>query len=247
MATWCPAGTWTAAGNPAWEYMACEPMDEQAAHPVTGQLFYSPVPPGTGWPGDPATASTPIARTPASVRRLATGADGIPDLQARISVCRACPRLVRWREDVARTGRRASFADQPYWGRPGPSFGDPDADVLLVGLAPAANGTNRTGRMFTGDASGDFLYAALHRTGWASQPTSVAAGDGLVLTDMRIVAAVRCAPPANKPTSAERATCAVWLQRELEFAAPRVRAMLALGATRIDQVIWTPMPRPSHG
>ena len=129
-------------------------MDRQDPHPVTGDLFPSPVPAGRGWPGDPADADTPVATTPARVRRLAATADGIPQLQARISVCRACPRLVRWREDVARSGRRASFADQPYWGRPGPSFGDPDAEVLLVGLAPAANGTNRTGRMFTGDVVG---------------------------------------------------------------------------------------------
>ena len=135
-------------------------------------------------------------------------------------MCRACPRLVRWREDVARSGRRASFADQPYWGRPGPSFGDPDAEVLLVGLAPAANGTNRTGRMFTGDSSGDVLYAALHRTGFAALPTSVAAGDGQSLTGIRIVAAVRCAPPANKPTPTERATCSAWLERDLVAVRP---------------------------
>lgn len=231
-------------------------MHEQAAHPVTGQLFDSPVPPGTGWPGDPATASTPVARTPLSVRRLATGTVGIPDLQARISVCRACPRLVRWREDVARSGRRASFADQPYWGRPGPSFGDPDADVLLVGLAPAANGTNRTGRMFTGDSSGDVLYAALHRTGFAAQPTSVAAGDGQSLTGIRIVAAVRCAPPANKPTPTERATCSAWLERDLELTASSgLRAIACLGAIGWDATLaaartlgWeVPRPKPRFG
>ena len=224
-------------------------------HPVTGDLFTSPVPPGSGWPGDPADASTPVAGTPAAVRRLAAGADGIPQLQARVSVCRACPRLVRWREDVARTGRRASFADQPYWGRPGPSFGDPDADVLLVGLAPAANGTNRTGRMFTGDSSGDVLYAALHRTGYAAVPTSVAAGDGQVLTGIRIVAAVRCAPPANKPTPLERATCSSWLERDLELSAPRLRAVLCLGAIGWDAALaaarglgWdVPRPKPRFG
>jgi uracil-DNA glycosylase family 4 len=198
-------------------------------HPLTGELFASPVPPGTGWPGDPASARTPVARTPEQVAGLARTAPTVAQLQARISVCRACPRLVAWREGVARDGRRASFADQPYWGRPGPAFGDPQASVLLVGLAPAANGTNRTGRMFTGDASGDFLYAALHRTGWASQPTSVAAGDGLTLFGLRIVAAVRCAPPENKPIASERATCSHWLQRDLELAEPHLRAVLCLG------------------
>ena len=136
-------------------------MTTYAPHPVTGEVFASPVPAGSGWPGDPADAATPVADTPARVRELAARAQDVERLQACISVCRACPRLVEWREAVARTGRRAAFADQPYWGRPGPSFGDPRAGVLIVGLAPAANGTNRTGRMFTGDASGDFLYAAL--------------------------------------------------------------------------------------
>lgn len=224
-------------------------------HPVTGQLFPSPVPPGTGWPDDPATSETPVARTPAQVRRLAAQAGGIRALQARVSVCRACPRLVTWRESVAREGRRASFADQPYWGRPGPSFGDPDADVLVVGLAPAANGTNRTGRMFTGDSSGDFLYAALHRTGFANQPTSIGAGDGLRLTGIRIVAAVRCAPPANKPTAAETATCRPWLQRDLELSAPRLRAIMCLGGVGWNAALaatkglgWiVPQPKPAFG
>lgn len=227
-------------------------MERLDPHPVTGQLLPSPAPPGAGWPGDPADADTPVATTPARVRRLAASAADVPELQARISVCRACPRLVTWREDVARTGRRASFADQPYWGRPGPSFGDPEAEALLVGLAPAANGTNRTGRMFTGDSSGDFLWAALHRTGFAAQPTSVAAGDGQALTGMRIVAAVRCAPPDNKPTPDERATCSSWLQRDLTLAEPRLKAVLCLGAIGWDAALaatralgWeVPRPKP---
>lgn len=222
---------------------------------MTGVPLPSPAPPGGGWPGDPATRDTPVATTPTRVRRLAASADDVPTLQARISVCRACPRLVRWREDVARSGRRASFADQPYWGRPGPSFGDPDAEVLLVGLAPAANGTNRTGRMFTGDSSGDVLWAALHRTGFAVQPTSVAAGDGQALTGMRIVAAVRCAPPENKPTPTEKETCRPWLVRDLELASPRLRAILCLGGIGWDAALaaardlgWdVPRPKPRFG
>jgi uracil-DNA glycosylase family 4 len=228
---------------------------QPAPHPVTGDLFASPVPPASGWPGDPAEAATPTARDADDVRHLAASARSLDELQARISVCRACPRLVQWREDVARTGRRAAFADQPYWGRPGPSFGDPAADVLLVGLAPAANGTNRTGRMFTGDSSGDFLYAALHRTGWASQPTSVAAGDGQRLTGLRIVAAVRCAPPQNKPTGAERAACSPWLGRDLALSMPRLRAVICLGALAWDATLaaartlgWeVPRPKPRFG
>ncbi|HET6967985.1 MAG TPA: uracil-DNA glycosylase [Ornithinibacter sp.] len=230
-------------------------MEPRDPHPVTGGLFASPVPPGTGWPGDPAGPDTPVASTPAAVRRLARSADGIPELQARVSVCRACPRLVTWREGVAHTGRRASFADQPYWGRPGPSFGDPDAGVLLVGLAPAANGTNRTGRMFTGDSSGDVLYAALHRTGYAALPTSVAAGDGQALTGIRIVATVRCAPPGNTPTPAEKETCRAWLARDLQLAEPHLRAVLCLGAIGWDGALaaaaaagWAvPRPRPRFG
>jgi uracil-DNA glycosylase family 4 len=229
--------------------------DELLPHPVTGRPFPSPVPPGGGWPGDPATTHTPVARAAADVVRLAAAAPDVEALDADISVCRACPRLVAWREAVATTGKRASFAGQPYWGRPGPGFGDPEASVLVVGLAPAANGTNRTGRMFTGDRSGDWLYAALHRTGYASQPTSVAGGDGLVLTDLRIVASVRCAPPANKPTPKERDTCGAWLDRDLALAAPRLRSMLALGSIAWDATLasarrlgWTvPRPKPRFG
>ena len=154
-------------------------------------------------------------------------------------------------------GKRASFADQPYWGRPGPGFGDPEPQILVVGLAPAANGTNRTGRMFTGDRSGDWIYAALHRAGYASQPTSVSSGDGLALTGVRIVAAVRCAPPANKPTPLERETCGSWLDRDLALAAPTLRSMLALGsigwdatlasARRLGWAVPRPKPRFGHG
>ena len=230
-------------------------VDQRAPHPVTGQLFDSPVPPGSGWPGDPADAATPVAATPTDVLDLARSARDLDELQARISVCRACPRLVAWRESVARTGRRAAFAGQPYWGRPGPAFGDPRAPVLLVGLAPAANGTTRTGRMFTGDSSGDFLYAALHRTGFASQPTSVAAGDGLELTGIRIVAAVRCAPPQNQPAPDERATCANWLRRDLELGSPFLRTLLCLGAIGWAAALgaaralgWAvPSPKPAFG
>ena len=224
-------------------------------HPLTGEPFLSPVPPGTGWPGDPGTADTPVAHDADEVRSLAASATTLAELDAAVSVCRACPRLVDWRESVARQGRRASFADQPYWGRPGPSFGDPDADTLIVGLAPAANGTNRTGRMFTGDASGDFLYAALHRTGYASRPTSVGAGDGQVLSGIRIVAAVRCAPPANQPTPTERATCATWLGRDLELLGGRLRVIMTLGEIGWKGVLaataalgWeVPSPRPKFG
>ena len=224
-------------------------------HPVTGDLFESPVLPGSGWPGDPATAATPVARNRAQTDALACTSGDVAELDARISVCRACPRLVQWREEVATQGRRASFADQPYWGRPGPGFGDPTAERLVVGLAPAANGTNRTGRMFTGDRSGDWLYAALHRAGFATQPESWASGDGLALHGIRIVAAVRCAPPANKPTTVERATCAPWLDRDLELAEPRLRSVLALGAIAWDATLaaarrlgWTvPRPKPVFG
>ena len=148
-------------------------------------------------------------------------------LAAEISECRACPRLVDWRERVGRE-KRASFRDEDYWARPVPGFGDPTARVLVVGLAPAAHGGNRTGRVFTGDRSGDFLFASMFRCGFANQPTSVAADDGLVLHDAYIAAAVRCAPPANKPTPAERDECAPYLERELELL-ERVRVIVALG------------------
>jgi len=230
---------------------------EVLPHPVTGQLFESPVPPGAGWPGDPATPASPVARTARQVERLVGRAGSLTELDAVVSVCRACPRLVQWRETVATEGKRASFADQPYWGRPGPGFGDVEPEILVVGLAPAANGTNRTGRMFTGDRSGDWIYAALYRAGYASQPTSTHSGDGQSLTGVRIVAAVRCAPPANKPTPAERHTCGHWLDRDLALAAPGLRSMLALGAIawgatlasarRLGWAVPRPGPRFAHG
>lgn len=224
-------------------------------HPLTGQEFPSPVPPGTGWPGDPADSDTPVARTSAQVRRLARSADSVAALDAVVTVCRACPRLVDWREQVARTGRRASYAGQPYWGRPAAGFGPAGAPVLVVGLAPAAQGANRTGRMFTGDRSGDWIYAALARGGYASQPTSTHAGDGLELTGARIVSAVRCAPPQNKPTTVEKATCAPWLHREFELAEPTLRSILALGSIGWDATLRTvremgwavPRPKPKFG
>ena len=203
-------------------------MTERLPHPVTGQPFSSPVPPGTGWPDDPARPRTPAARTPAGVRRLAATHE-LDELDARVSVCAACPRLVRWREDVARD-KRASFADQPYWGRPIAGWGSATPRILVVGLAPAAQGGNRTGRVFTGDSSGDWLFASLHRVGLATQPTSVHAGDGQQLVDTRMVATVRCAPPQNKPTVTERDTCAPWISQELRLVLPTLRVVVALGA-----------------
>lgn len=222
-------------------------------HPRTGGLFESPVRPGTGWPEDPATPATPVARTPADVARLAAGASDVHELAARTSVCRACPRLVTWREEVALV-KRAAYADQPYWGRPAPSFGDPDPRLIVLGLAPAAHGANRTGRMFTGDRSGEWIVAALHRAGLARLGEVSSAGDGQELYGVRMVAPVHCAPPANKPTTAERVTCSPWLDRELELLAS-VRAILALGGIAWTAALqaaaragWSvPRPRPAFG
>lgn len=233
---------------------ASTPPREPLPHPVTGQAFPSPVPPGVGWPQDPAARHTRPARSAPGVRRQAAGARDLATLDARVSVCSACPRLVAWRERVA-AEKRASFADQPYWGRPAPGLGPADAPVLVVGLAPAAHGANRTGRIFTGDRSGDWIYAALHRAGYASQPTSTHAGDGLELRGVRITAAVHCAPPDNAPTTAERAACRPWLERELTLLEPHLRSVLALGGIGWDAFLaaardlgWAvPRPRPRFG
>ena len=158
----------------------------------------------------------------------ATDRAALRALTADLVECRLCPRLVEWRERVAR-GKVSRFRDETYWARPVPGFGDPDARILLLGLAPAAHGGNRTGRVFTGDASGDFLWAALHAVGLASQPTGRSADDGLTLFGTYITAAVRCAPPANKPTIEERDTCAPWLALELGLLS-NVRVIVALGA-----------------
>ena len=221
-------------------------------HPLVGGEFTSPVAPGTGWPDDPAAAGTPVARDADDVRRLARAAT-LAELDARVSVCAACPRLVTWREDVA-VGKRASFADQPYWGRPIPGWGDATPSLLIVGLAPAANGGNRTGRIFTGDPSADWLFASLHRTGWATRATSVHSGDGQRLVDARMIATVRCAPPENKPTPVERDTCAPWIAAELALL-PSVRVVVALGSFGWDGAVRSlvaagataPARRPKFG
>ena len=193
------------------------------------------------------------AANPADVLAEARSASDLTALDAAIAGCRACPRLVDWREDQAST-KVARFRDETYWARPVPGFGPRRARVLLVGLAPAAHGANRTGRVFTGDASGDFLWRALYAAGLASQPEGRRAGDGLELHGVRVVAAVRCAPPANKPTPEEQATCRPWLVRELELLAD-LRVIVALGAIGWDASLrtlaalghLTPRPRPGFG
>src|ERR1700742_3918135 len=219
------------------------------AHPNTGRPFGSPVAPGTGWPGDPATPPTPVATDAAPVAGLAARAGSIAEIDAAVSVCRACPRLVTWREEVA-VVKRKSFADQPYWGRPIPGWGSARPRIVIVGLAPAAHGGNRTGRVFTGDRSGDFLFAALHRAGLANQAECVDAADGLALENTRVVAAVRCAPPGNAPTPPERDACLPFAQRELALL-PDVHVIVCLGgfawesALRLRSALaGAPMPRP---
>jgi uracil-DNA glycosylase len=190
------------------------------------------------------------------VRQLAATAPTLDELMARQSVCRACPRLVTWREQVAAEKRRSS-RDDTYWGRPVAGWGDERPRVLIVGLAPAAHGGNRTGRIFTGDRSGDVLFASLHRCGLAALPTSVRAGDGQRLLEVRMAAAVRCAPPVNKPSVTERDTCAPWLTAEFSLVAPWVRVIVSLGGFAW-QSCWAmlrasgsvpPRPRPvfAHG
>jgi uracil-DNA glycosylase family 4 len=178
--------------------------------------------------------------------------ESLDALHERIVACRLCPRLVAWREQVARD-KRAAYQDEVYWGRPVPGFGDPAARLLIVGLAPAAHGGNRTGRVFTGDRSGDWLYGALYRAGYANQPTSTHRGDGLRLTDCYVSACVRCAPPANKPTPEERDACLPFLAAELRLLV-HVRVVLCLGAFGWDGALrvlralgHAPSPKPTFG
>lgn len=189
-------------------------------------------------------------------RRPAVDSSALTELADEIVVCRLCPRLVAWRERVA-TEKVARFVGDTYWGRPLPGFGDPNARVFVLGLAPAAHGGNRTGRIFTGDRSGDFLCAALYATGFANQPTSVRADDGLTLSGAYLAAAVRCAPPMNRPTIVERDNCSPYLVRELA-ALTAVRVIVALGAFGWDAAVRTisssdvtlrsrPRPKFSHG
>jgi uracil-DNA glycosylase family 4 len=198
----------------------------------------------------------PAAPDAASVAVAASRCRTTGELDTAVAGCRACPRLVAWREQVAET-KRAAFADQLYWGRPVPSWGPADAALAILGLAPAAHGGNRTGRIFTGDRSGDWLFAALYRAGLAAIPTSVSADDDQRLFGTRILAAVHCAPPDNKPTPAERDACRPWLVRDLQLLAPTLRAVLVLGAFAWN-ALWpalgacgyaVPRPRPvfRHG
>ncbi len=173
--------------------------------------------------------------------------DGLEQVTAEVVACRACPRLVAWRELVA-VEKRASYRDETYWGRPVPGFGDPSARLLVVGLAPAAHGGNRTGRVFTGDRSGDWVFRAMWKAGFANQPTSVHADDGLRLIDAYVAAVVRCAPPANKPTPEERDTCLPYLQREVALLT-ELRVVVALGQFALDGLcrMLGVRPRPKFG
>jgi uracil-DNA glycosylase family 4 len=212
--------------------------------------------PGSGHPRDLADRGTPVAVGPADVRLLAAGAGTLAELDARSSVCRACPRLVAWREQVAEV-KRASFAGEEYWGRPITGWGPQTARIAVVGLAPAAHGGNRTGRIFTGDRSGDWLFSALHRAGLAASPLSTSADDGQSLVDLRITLPVRCAPPGNQPTPAERDTCAPWLSAEWRFLQPSVRVVVVLGGygwaalwptlRGAGERVPAPLPKFGHG
>jgi uracil-DNA glycosylase len=170
----------------------------------------------------------------------------LAELEARVVECRRCPRLVEWRERVARE-KRAAFRGEEYWGRPIPGFGDPGAAVYVLGLAPAAHGANRTGRIFTGDRSGDWLFASMHRTGFANQPTAVHRDDGLRLRDLWIAAAVRCAPPANKPTPQERDKCLPYTREELSLIEPGVILCLGQFAWNVAMTLLPEPPRPRPG
>jgi uracil-DNA glycosylase family 4 len=182
-----------------------------------------------------------------------TPPESLAALSAQIVECRRCPRLVAWREETARE-KRAAYREEDYWGRPVPGFGDPNARLLVVGLAPAAHGANRTGRMFTGDRSGDWLFRALHRAGFANQPTSTRLGDGLRLSDAWVTAPVRCAPPENRPTTDERDACSGWFDEELRLLRS-ARVVVCLGGYGY-QALWSalrrrgigvPSPRPTFG
>jgi uracil-DNA glycosylase family 4 len=225
-----------------------------AEAPVADEEFTGAIAPAGAFACDPARPDTPVAHRAEDVAELAAGARTLEELVARQSVCRACPRLVAWREQVAMVRRRA-YRDERYWGRPVPGWGSARPRLLIVGLAPAAHGGNRTGRIFTGDRSGDFLFASLYRCGLAEQPTSVTAGDGQRLLGARMAAAVRCAPPDNKPEPAERDACAPWLVTELRMVAESVRVIVCLGSFAW-QAIWPamgrcgfvlPRPRPAFG
>ncbi|QCB52246.1 uracil-DNA glycosylase [Rhodococcus sp. PAMC28707] len=204
----------------------------------------TPDPPGHSAGSTPDPPGHSAGSTPAT----------IAELDLAVSACRACPRLVAWREKVA-TEKRAAFRDETYWGRAVPGFGPADASVLIVGLAPAAHGGNRTGRMFTGDRSGDFLYAALHAVGLANQPTATHIGDGLTLRGVRITAPVHCAPPDNKPTVTERDRCRTWLDIELSLLKPTLKSVIVLGGFGWQALLpvlaangWDiPRPRPKFG